>query len=57
MDYNSREGAEVLKSRIEQYWAGKGHSVQVWIQAGKYHGTMRTGYWDVKTNLVNGWPS
>lgn len=55
-NYCDKEGAERLKSKIEVYWAMRGHRVQVHIEQKGFSAAMRGAYWVVRSDLVGGLP-
>ena len=56
-DYCTREGAERLKEQIENYWAERGHTVNVNLVQAGFLASMRSARTDVRSNLVNGVPT
>mgnify|MGYP006921355420 CR=1 FL=1 len=56
-DYTvSKSGAETLKLRIEAYWRERGHVVQVVLEEKLFNATVRGCRYDVRSNLLNGFP-
>ena len=56
-DFCCGDGAEKLKSMIEQYWSSKGHKIETSLISADYTPKMRSRRVDVRSNLVNGLPS
>lgn len=50
------DGAAALKQMIEAYWRERGANVMVYVQQGDYHAALRTTRFDVRSDMVNGWP-
>ena len=55
-DFCSREGAHVLKAKIEAYWAERGQSVQVMLHNVGFHPAIRAARFDVRSDMINGMP-
>lgn len=55
-DTFSEAGAKEVKKRIEDYWADRGHKVQVFIEKKGFVPTLRGAHWVVRSNLVDGLP-
>jgi hypothetical protein len=55
-DYCSRQGSEVLKQRIESYWAARGMSVTVCLAVAPFHPALRAARFDVRSDMTNGMP-
>lgn len=52
----TRAGAERLKQLIEDYWARKGHIVTATIVEQSFHPAIRTGRFDIRSDMVNALP-
>lgn len=55
-DYCTRDGAERIKKQIEDYWAERGHPVNINLVQGAFLASMRSARTDVRSNMVNGVP-
>jgi hypothetical protein len=55
-DFCSRDGAQVLKARIEAYWRERGHTVLVALHNVGFHPAIRAARFDVRSDMVNGMP-
>jgi hypothetical protein len=55
-DYTNREGASVLKARIEAYWRERGQEVQLSLHDVGFHPAIRAARFDVRSNMINGMP-
>lgn len=55
-DYTDRAGAQILKERIETYWRERGYEVQVTLAAASFTPAIRAARFDIRSELVNGWP-
>jgi hypothetical protein len=55
-DFCSRNGAQVLKARIEAYWRERGHTVTVALHNVGFHPAIRAARFDVRSDMVNGMP-
>ncbi|MBL8530642.1 MAG: hypothetical protein JNK94_02815 [Hyphomonadaceae bacterium] len=55
-DYCSREGAAVLKAKIEAYWAARGQHVTVLLHNVGFHPAIRAARFDVRSDMINGMP-
>ena len=53
---STREAAERHKRIIESYWAERGYGVRVDIFETKFHPSIRSTRWDVRSDLRNGLP-
>lgn len=51
-----RRGAEMLKAKIEAYWAARGHSVMVTVHESAFHPAIRSTRFDVRSDMLNGMP-
>jgi hypothetical protein len=56
-DYCTREGAERIKKKIEDYWAERGCDVTVNLVQGGFLASMRSARTDVRSNMINGVPT
>ncbi|PHR60389.1 MAG: phosphoglycolate phosphatase [Robiginitomaculum sp.] len=56
-DYCTREGAERIKKKIEEYWADRGRPVTINLVQGAFLASMRSARTDVRSNMVNGVPT
>lgn len=52
----TKEGATRLKERIEQFWLERGHAVQVDVIEAKFHPSIRATRFDVRSNMIGGFP-
>jgi hypothetical protein len=55
-DFCSRDGAHLLKAKIEAYWAERGQNVQVMLHNVGFHPAIRAARFDVRSDMVNGMP-
>jgi hypothetical protein len=55
-NYTDRAGAELLKSRIEAYWRERGYEIQVTLAPAAFSPALRAARYDIRSELVNGWP-
>jgi hypothetical protein len=55
-EFTNATGAAELKARIEAYWRARGHDVQVMLVEGAFTQALRSGRFDVRSDLVNGLP-
>ena len=55
-EFTDARGAAELKSRIEAFWRARGHEVQVMLVEGSFTQALRSGRFDVRSDLVNGLP-
>lgn len=55
-DFCSRDGAQRLKTKIEAYWAERGHKVQVMLLNVGFHPAIRASRFDVRSDMINGRP-
>jgi hypothetical protein len=56
-DFCSTEGARRLKQRIEAYWNDRGFAVDIKLVEAGFVPAMRSGRTDVRSDMVNGFPS
>jgi hypothetical protein len=56
-DFCSEAGAKRLQEAIERYWAFRGKKVKVWVTNEGFTPALRSTRFDLRSNLVNGWPS
>jgi hypothetical protein len=50
-------GAERLKQKIEDYWARRGQAVAVTPVYKSFSACMRTGWYEIQSDMRNGLPS
>lgn len=55
-NFTDRAGAAELKARIEAYWAKRGFDVQVMLIEQPFVAALRTGRYDVRSEMVDGLP-
>lgn len=55
-DFCTRDGATILKQKIEAYWRERGHNVQVLLHNVGFHPAIRAARYDVRSDMVNGLP-
>ena len=56
-DFCNPEGARRLKQRIEEYWRERGYAVDVKLVEAGFVAAMRSARTDVRSDMVNGFPS
>jgi hypothetical protein len=56
-DFCNVEGARRLKQRIEEYWRERGFSVDVKLVEAGFVAAMRSARTDVRSDMVNGFPT
>ena len=56
-DFCNVEGARRLKQRIEEYWRERGYNVDVKLVEAGFVAAMRSARTDVRSDMVNGFPS
>jgi hypothetical protein len=56
-DFCNVEGARRLKQRIEEYWRERGYNVDVKLIEAGFVAAMRSARTDVRSDMVNGFPS
>lgn len=56
VEYTNREGAEILKARIEAFWRERGHEVQVVLVQAAFTPALRAARYDVRSEMMNGLP-
>lgn len=56
LDYCSKEGASLLKAKIENYWRERGQDVTVSILGMGFHPVVRSTRFDIRSDLINGAP-
>lgn len=49
-------GARRLAARISRYWAAHGQYVNVKTTEAEFTPAMRSGRFDVRSDMLNGWP-
>lgn len=55
-EYSDKEGAECLKEKIKGYWAERGHDVMVVVERREFHPRMRSAFYVLRSDLVDGLP-
>lgn len=55
-DFCSREGAQILKQKIEAYWRDRGQNVTILLHNVGFHPAIRAARYDVRSDMVNGMP-
>ena len=55
-DFCTEKGAEILKQRIEEYWAERGNVVNVSLQSMSFNPKMRSTRTDIRSDMKGGWP-
>lgn len=55
-DYCTPDGARRLKQRIEDFWRERGYAVDVKLVEAGFVPAMRSARFDVRSDLVNGFP-
>ncbi len=55
-NFTDREGASLLKTRIEAYWHERGADVQVMLVEAPFSPAIRSARFDIRSELVNGQP-
>jgi len=56
-DFCSREGADKLRRRIEEYWSERGYQVDVQLINQGFVPAMRSARTDIRSDMVNGMPA
>jgi hypothetical protein len=56
-DFCNVDGARRLKQRIEEYWRERGFSVEVKLVEAGFVAAMRSARTDVRSDMVNGFPT
>lgn len=56
VDFCSREGAQIIKARIEAYWRDRGQHVMVMFENVGFHPAIRAARYDVRSDMMNGRP-
>ncbi len=56
-DFCNADGARRLKQRIEEYWRERGYNVEVKLIEAGFVPAMRSARCDVRSDMVNGFPS
>ena len=56
-DFCNPEGARRLKQRIEEFWRDRGYAVDVKLIEAGFVAAMRSARMDVRSDMVNGFPS
>ena len=57
MKHYTRDEASKLLERIQSYWAERGYDVTGMIVPAGYSERLRSTVYEIKTDLVNGYPS
>ncbi len=55
-DYCTKEGAHILKEKIESFWRKQGYYVDIMLVNAGFMPTMRSARTDVRSDMVNGMP-
>lgn len=55
-DRCSRDGALVLKEKIEAYWRERGCDVMIVLHNVGFHPAIRAARFDVRSDMINGMP-
>ena len=55
-DFCSKEGADVLRHRIQEYWKERGYEIDVRLINQGFVPAMRSARTDIRSDLVNGLP-
>lgn len=56
-DHCSQEGAEKQAQEIQAFWRDQGFAhVHVWTERKDFHAHMRSAFWIIQSNLVDGRP-
>jgi hypothetical protein len=56
-DFCNVDGARRLKQRIEEYWRDRGFNVDVKLIEAGFVAAMRSARTDVRSDMVNGFPT
>ncbi|MEL7030344.1 MAG: hypothetical protein AAGL49_14310, partial [Pseudomonadota bacterium] len=56
-DFCSKEGADALRRRIEEFWSKRGYNVDVQLINQGFVPAMRSARTDIRSDMVNGMPS
>lgn len=56
MDTWTKRGAETIADRITAYWRARGYKVTCTIVEVPFTVPMKSGRWDVRSDMVNGLP-
>jgi hypothetical protein len=56
VEFTDRNGAEILKARIEAYWRERGQDVQVILVQAAFTPALRAARYDVRSEMTNGLP-
>ena len=54
--FTTRDGAAVLKQRIEDYWSARGLRVQVVLVGAGFTQVLRGARFDLRSDMINGQP-
>jgi hypothetical protein len=55
-DYCSRDGAQLLKDRIEAYWRERGMAVTIALANVGFHPAIRAARYEIRSDMINGFP-
>lgn len=55
-NYVDKNGASELARRIKEYWEARGYVVDIDLKPVEFTTELRSSRYDVRSNLVNGWP-
>lgn len=56
-NFVDKNGANELARRITEYWASRGYQVHIDLKPVEFTTELRSSRYDVRSNLVNGWPT
>jgi hypothetical protein len=56
-DFCNVDGAKRLKQRIEEFWRERGYTVEVKLLEAGFVAAMRSARTDVRSDMVNGFPT
>ena len=56
-DFCNVDGARRLKQRIEEFWRERGYNVDVKLVEAGFVAAMRSARTDVRSDMVNGFPT
>lgn len=55
-EFTDRQGAELLKARIESYWRERGYDVQITLVQAAFTAALRASRYDLRSEMTNGLP-
>lgn len=55
-NYVDKNGANEIARRIKEYWEARGYTVDIDLRPVEFTTELRSSRYDVRSNLVNGWP-